>query len=238
VELLTSCYVLVQGNTVSAMGSFKGLKQVRKIVLDCMNNVHPIYNIKELMIKRELAKDPELAGENWDRFLPKFRNTNLTSAAANQKKKKAKAQGAGKPARVYTPFPPAQQPSKVDLQLESGEYFMNEEQRLSKKQAEKKAKAAAKVDDRKRRRAEAFEAPKEESDDGEEREGKKYKKDKREKKDKKEKKHKKDKKAKRARSDSLDDLAKRVKEGDAGGAGLLAQSRAKAAQKTSKGFLP
>jgi len=28
IELLTKCYVLVQGNTVSAMGSIKGLKQV------------------------------------------------------------------------------------------------------------------------------------------------------------------------------------------------------------------
>jgi ribosomal RNA assembly protein len=101
---------------------------VRKVVVDCMKNVHPVYHIKTLMIKRELSKDPELAEENWDRFLPKFKKKNV------QRRKPHEV----RPKKVYTPFPPAQPPSKVDQQLESGEYFLNEQQRKLKKKAEMK----------------------------------------------------------------------------------------------------
>lgn len=45
-ELLTQCYILVQGNTVSALGPHRSLKEVRRVVIDCMENVHPIYHIK------------------------------------------------------------------------------------------------------------------------------------------------------------------------------------------------
>jgi len=55
-ELLTECYILVQGATVSVMGNFKQLKVTRRIILDCMQNIHPIYHIKELMIKKRIIE--------------------------------------------------------------------------------------------------------------------------------------------------------------------------------------
>ena len=50
VELLTGCYMLVQGNTVSVMGDFKGLKICRRIITDCLKNIHPIYHIKVCLL--------------------------------------------------------------------------------------------------------------------------------------------------------------------------------------------
>jgi len=123
IELVTDCYVMVQGNTVSCMGPFKGLKAVRHIVEQCMKNVHPIYLIKQLMLKKELAKDPALANESWDRFIPAFKKKNV------QRKKPAVI----REKKEYTPFPPAQQPRKVDIQLETGEYFLSKEAQEAKK---------------------------------------------------------------------------------------------------------
>ncbi|ETV95139.1 hypothetical protein H310_11407 [Aphanomyces invadans] len=149
IELLTNCYVLVQGNTVSAMGPYGGLRHVRKIVEDCFQNVHPIYNIKTLMIKRELSKDPKLAGENWDRFLPVFKKKNVQTKKPHVVREK----------KAYTPFPPAPTPSKIDKEIESGEYFMKEHERKAMKQA-KKAQANMEVrEQRKAEKAAAFVAP-------------------------------------------------------------------------------
>ena len=80
-----------------------------------------------MMIKRELAKDPKLANESWDRFLPQFRRRHLKSSEKTARKnerleaKNIERTAAGlepiktaKPEKkVYTPFPPAQLPRKV-----------------------------------------------------------------------------------------------------------------------------
>jgi len=139
-EILTGCFILVQGNTVSIMGpNFQGIKQARRVVLDCMNNIHPVYNIKKLMIQKELAKDPKLKNEDWSRFLPEFKKKNVPRKKPLQAKTAKK-----KEPKAYTPFPPAQTPRKVDLQLETGEYFATEQQRQRKHLAEKKASSKEK----------------------------------------------------------------------------------------------
>ena len=79
------------------------------------------------MIKRELAKDPKLANESWDRFLPKFRRKHLkTSEKTARKNERLEAKNVERSAaglepiktakpqkKLYTPFPPPQLPRKV-----------------------------------------------------------------------------------------------------------------------------
>jgi len=141
------------------------------------------------MIKRELAKDPKLANESWDRFLPQFRKRHLTSAQKSAKKRDRVTQKADVQAvvstsseptastsntlapqpekskkKVYTPFPPPQQPRKIDLQLESGEYFLKPAQKEAKVQAERKKRQEEAGERRREERAKAFVAPEEERD--------------------------------------------------------------------------
>lgn len=167
-ELLTSCYILVQGNTVSAMGGYKGLKEVRRVIMDCMNNIHPIYHIKELMIKRELAKDPELANENWDRFLPHFKKRNLS-------KRRVPHVVTDKSKKVYTPFPPAQEKSKVDMQIESGEYFLSKQAKERQEKQRREEAMREKMDEKRAARMADYVAPEEPSDEKKDKKEKKKK---------------------------------------------------------------
>ncbi len=61
-----------------------------------------VFMVQELMIRRELEKDPQLKNESWDRFLPHFKKRNVKRKQAKSVEKKE-----------YTPFPPTQTPRKV-----------------------------------------------------------------------------------------------------------------------------
>ncbi|KIW06167.1 KRR1 small subunit processome component, variant [Verruconis gallopava] len=155
-ELLTQTYILVQGNTVAVMGPYKGLKEVRRVVTDCMANIHPIYHIKELMIKRELAKDPELANQSWDRFLPNFRKRTLS-------KRRVPHKVTDKSKKVYTPFPPPMEKSKVDLQIESGEYFLSKQAKERKAKELREERVREKMEEKRKAREKDFQPPEEDN---------------------------------------------------------------------------
>ncbi|CAK6959970.1 KRR1 small subunit processome component homolog [Scomber scombrus] len=132
-ELLTNCYVMVQGNTVSTLGPFNGLKET-------------------LMIKRELSKDPDLRVQSWERFLPKFRHKNLNKRKEPKKKSVKKE---------YTPFPPQQPESQVDKELATGEFFLRESVKKRKRMEEIKVKQVEALTKKQEERNKAFIPPKE-----------------------------------------------------------------------------
>ncbi|EGR31059.1 ribosomal RNA assembly, putative [Ichthyophthirius multifiliis] len=148
-ELLTECYIMVQGSTVSCIGGWKQLKVLRRIIEDTMHNIHPIYNIKELMIKKELMKDDKLKDENWDRFLPQFKKIN-----AKKKQKKQKVQK-----KEYTPFPPEQQPRKIDIEIQTGEYFLKESEKKQNNLKQKIIKQENKIQQKMDQKSKLYEAP-------------------------------------------------------------------------------
>ncbi|KAI9186399.1 hypothetical protein LWI28_016841 [Acer negundo] len=77
----------------------------------------------------------------------------------NVKQKKVQS----KEKKPYTPLPPPPQPSKIDKLLESGEYFLSDKKKESKKWQEKQEKQAEKTADNKRKGEAAFIPPEEPS---------------------------------------------------------------------------
>ncbi|CAL8103707.1 unnamed protein product [Calicophoron daubneyi] len=152
-ELSTNCYIVVQGKTVSAVGQYENLKQVRKIVLGCIfDNIHPAYSIKRLLIIKKLQADPTKQGVSWERFLPKLKKKVLSRRRKPHKIRKKKE---------YTPFPPPPVPSKVDIELEKGTYFLAEAERNRLKTAAKITQSNKNAKKRQAKRAAAFIPPSE-----------------------------------------------------------------------------
>ena len=88
------------------------------------------------------------------RFLPKFEKKVLSKRKKPLKKKDKKP---------YTPFPPPMPDSKLDKELESGEYFLKEKEKRLKKQIERKEKQAEAAVKRDEKRQKSFKPPSEEN---------------------------------------------------------------------------
>jgi len=114
--------------------------------MGCFKNIHPVYHIKELMIRKELAENPEMATEDWSRFLPHFKKRNV------QRKKKLKKKNKDAPL-------PEPTPRKEDLLMQSGEYWLSEEQRSAKIQATKKEEGRQRALEKQKKRDAEYEAP-------------------------------------------------------------------------------
>uniref|UniRef100_A0A9L0R8H2 KRR-R motif-containing protein 1 n=1 Tax=Equus caballus TaxID=9796 RepID=A0A9L0R8H2_HORSE len=146
-------YIIIRArDLIKLLARSVSFEQVRKVVLDTMKNIHPIYNIKTLMIKRELAKDSELRSQSWERFLPQFKHKNVNKRKEPKKKTVKKE---------YTPFPPPQPESQIDKELASGEYFLKASQKKRQKMEAVKAKQAEALSKRQEERKKAFIPPKE-----------------------------------------------------------------------------
>jgi ribosomal RNA assembly protein len=105
------------------------------------------------MIKRELAKDPKLANQSWDRFLPKLPKKSLSK----RRKPRIIREKKDKPL-----FPPPQQPRKIDLQMESGEYFLKGWEKKAKEKEGKETAKLEKKQEREEERKKDFVPPREE----------------------------------------------------------------------------
>lgn len=77
-------------------------------------------------MKRGFGKIPELDNGSWDGFLHKYKKKNVKQKKAESKKKKSRK-----------PLSPPQAPTKIDMELESGEYFLSDNNQSRKTLQEK-----------------------------------------------------------------------------------------------------
>lgn len=96
-----------------------------------------------------------LKNESWDRFLPNYKKRSLSKRLKPHKISEKK---------TYTPFPPAAEPSKVDHQLEAGEYHIGRDAKKRIAQEERMEKQKVKKEEKKREREKEFIAPAEPAD--------------------------------------------------------------------------
>ncbi|XP_076069911.1 KRR1 small subunit processome component homolog dbe isoform X2 [Oratosquilla oratoria] len=152
--------IILLGRSVPVEQAIKVLKdgntheiiKVIRVVEQTMENIHPVYLLKTLMIKKQLSQDPKMKNEDWSRFIPNFKSKNVQRKQPKKKKEK----------KPYTPFPPPQLERKVDKDMAEGSFFIKqEEQKKAKKRRLPEDKKKEVVEKQTEKRAKAFVAPEE-----------------------------------------------------------------------------
>lgn len=89
-KLLTDCYILVAGKVVAVVGTYDGLSVAKQVITGCMNNIHPVYEIKKMIIKKKLSEDPSKKDEDWSKYMPEMKKTHQKKSKMKVKAKEAK----------------------------------------------------------------------------------------------------------------------------------------------------
>lgn len=105
-ELITKCHILIANKNACIIGSFKGVEQAKSVIIKCFENIHPAFQLKELIIKKKLLQDG-VEGD-WDRYLPKIKKT-------HSKKNTETRKAGGLPQEIKD--------RKEDVEMQTGEYF-------------------------------------------------------------------------------------------------------------------
>ncbi|KAK2675627.1 hypothetical protein RAB80_007812 [Fusarium oxysporum f. sp. vasinfectum] len=151
-ELLTETYILVHGNTVSAMGPYKGLKELRRVVEDCMQNpANPFAGNDD---KTRACKGSRTCQRELGSLPPQLQKRSLSHRRVPHKV-------TDKTKKTYTPFPPAPEKSKVDKQIETGEYFLAKGDKKRALHEERKEKQSKRKEEKAKEREAEFVPPEE-----------------------------------------------------------------------------
>lgn len=106
-QMITKCHILIANKNACIVGDYRGVNDAKNIVIKCFENIHPVFQLKELIIKKKLQTD-KIEGD-WERFLPKIKKTHSSN------KTKSRLSG-GMPEEIRE--------RNEDREMETGEYFM------------------------------------------------------------------------------------------------------------------
>lgn len=106
IELLTKCKIFISGKVACVIGNYKGLNEAKSILIACFENIHPVFEIKKLIIRHKLEKEGKEG--DWEHYMPEIKKTHS--------KKREKGREAGN-------IPEDIKPRKEDIARETGEYY-------------------------------------------------------------------------------------------------------------------